>query len=129
MPQNSQVLITGASSGIGAAYSRRLAQDGYTPILVARRLDRLEIVAKELEEVHGVSAECVALDLSLPAELEELTVPVLKEKLRGFGLTVSGRKADLIERLLEHAAASATRQDSDAAERATRKRERAACFP
>ncbi len=73
MPQNSQVLITGASSGIGAAYSRRLAQDGYTPILVARRLDRLEIVAKELEEVHGVSAECVALDLSLPAELEELT--------------------------------------------------------
>ena len=73
MAQHSQVLITGASSGIGRAYARRLARDGYTPILVARRLDRLEVLAKELEDVYGVRAEPVSLDLGLPAELAQLT--------------------------------------------------------
>jgi short-subunit dehydrogenase len=57
-------LITGASSGIGEAFARRLAADGYDLFLVARSEDKLSILCNELKTTHAVKADFLSIDLS-----------------------------------------------------------------
>jgi uncharacterized protein len=57
-------LVTGASSGMGVDYARELARRGVDLILVARRADALERVAKELRDYHGIEVRVTPADLA-----------------------------------------------------------------
>jgi uncharacterized protein len=57
-------LITGASSGIGEAFARRLARDGHDLVLVARNEKKLHELCDELMLEHKVTAHYVVLDLT-----------------------------------------------------------------
>ncbi len=62
------VIITGASSGIGAAAAVRLAREGCRTVLAARRMERLEQLATQIREGGG-QALPVAMDVSQPAQI------------------------------------------------------------
>ncbi|MBG0832478.1 SDR family oxidoreductase [Planomonospora sp. ID67723] len=76
-------LVTGASSGIGMEFARQLAGRGHDVVLVARSADRLERLAGELRDAHGVRAEVVVQDLSAPD-----AASAVAEELAARGLSV-----------------------------------------
>jgi len=88
-------LITGASAGLGRDFARLFAADGHDVILVARRRDRLEALARELAAAHGVRATVIDLDLADPAAPRRLVDDVRRRGLEvdflvnnaGFGGT------------------------------------------
>src|SRR4051795_8883073 len=78
----STAVVTGASSGLGEAMARALAQRGHGVTLVARSEDRLRALAAELSGAHGVRAEAVACDVTDPAARDRLEAEVARLGLR-----------------------------------------------
>ena len=94
-------MITGASSGIGEIFARRLAADGHDLALVARRRERLEALADELAATHGIEAHVFERDLgeekervAMLADLEATGKDVVG-LVNNAGFGSSGRFGDL----------------------------------
>jgi short-subunit dehydrogenase len=69
-------VITGASSGIGAAFARKLAARGHDLWLIARREDRLRGIADEVRNLYRVKAEAMPADLTLPADRDRVAASI-----------------------------------------------------
>lgn len=82
------VLVTGASSGIGAALARCFARDGHRVLLVARRAGRLQALAERLARDHGARAEVWPADLAAPGGVDAL-VDALRRKRRRVDILVN----------------------------------------
>ncbi|GGX89742.1 short-chain dehydrogenase [Streptomyces minutiscleroticus] len=87
--ERGKALVTGASSGIGAAYAERLAQEGWDTVLVARRRQRLDDLAGRLRETTGTHPEILEADLSLPEDLARVVARVAAGDV-GFLLNNAG---------------------------------------
>jgi len=72
-------LVTGASSGIGAAFAERLAKDGYDLIIAARRRDKLEALAAQLQSNHQSNIEVMVADLSKSDDLRAVEKRVAED--------------------------------------------------
>ena len=65
-------VVTGASSGLGKVYADRLAKRGYDLLLVARRKDRLHVIAQDLQRQYGIQANLLVADLGLATDLNRV---------------------------------------------------------
>src|SRR3954447_2185986 len=105
---SSTSLVTGASSGIGAAIAKELASRGHAVALVARREERLQSLATEIAAELGVPAEVIACDLGDPGERDRLA-EALTDRGRSVEVLVNnagfGHQADFAisprERMVE----------------------------
>ncbi|MCJ7700578.1 MAG: SDR family NAD(P)-dependent oxidoreductase, partial [Anaerolineales bacterium] len=80
MADSPVIIITGASSGIGAAAARAFGQEGYRVVLAARRIDRLLSLAEEIENSGG-QALPVSTDVTQLDQIEGL----VEASLRAYG--------------------------------------------
>jgi short-subunit dehydrogenase len=100
-------LITGASSGIGAAFARKLAARGRNVLLVARSEDKLITLCNELGRLSGIRAHYFTLDLLKPGAAGELLEETKRRELvvdmlinnAGFGSMGDFARIDLAREL------------------------------
>ena len=94
------ILITGASSGIGTAFARSLASQGYDLVLVARREAQLRSLADEVQRKFNVNAQVFPADLSDPTQVKRLETQVaeigdLEILINNAGFGVPGKFVEI----------------------------------
>jgi short-subunit dehydrogenase len=103
-PPKGTVLITGASSGVGAEFSYIFADKGHDLILVGRNQDQLDVVRENVNRKYQVRADTISIDLSLPGAAKELHNQV-NEKQRSVSVLVNnaglGAAGDTMEQDVE----------------------------
>jgi short-subunit dehydrogenase len=102
----STVLITGASSGIGATYADRFARRGHNLVLVARDEARLQTLATRLRKETGVSIDVLPADLTVATDLERVEARLRSDDRIGIlvnnaGAAVEGGMANPDPKALE----------------------------
>lgn len=73
-------VVTGASSGLGEVFAERLAKRGYDLKLVARRKDKLDVLAEKLESKYGIKVTNLVADLGLDTDLEKVAEELRNDK-------------------------------------------------
>lgn len=103
-PGRPRALVTGASSGLGAAFARALAQRQYNLCLVARSQARLEALAQDVRQQHGVAVDVLVADLTDATALRRVEAYVQQDEAltllvnnAGFGTTGAFARLDLDE--------------------------------
>ncbi len=87
MSERQLAVITGASSGIGATFARKLAARGWDLLLIARRGDRLRSLAAEFADTHHISAEPMTADLACDQDVERIAAKI--RSAQNLGLLVN----------------------------------------
>ncbi|MBR1172733.1 SDR family oxidoreductase [Bradyrhizobium sp. KB893862 SZCCT0404] len=93
MAKNPTVLITGASSGIGATYADRFARRGHDLVLVARDKERMGALAVRLRDETGVAIDILRADLTNPGDLAAVEMRLRDD--RRIGVLVNNAGAAL----------------------------------
>lgn len=93
MNEKPTALITGATSGIGAEYARRLAADGYDLIVTGRREEKIKALADELSQTYASDVKVLLVELSDSNQVDELIENIKDQEINllvnnaGFGST------------------------------------------
>lgn len=101
MTDKPTVLITGASTGIGAAYAERFARRGHDLVLVARNTARMEALADRLRRDTGVTIDIMKADLVNPAE--RVAVEARLRDDAQIGILINNAGASLAGTFIEQA--------------------------
>jgi short-subunit dehydrogenase len=109
MALSNTVLITGASSGIGAIYADRFAQRKQGLVLVARDVARLQALADTLRSIYGVKVDVLPADLTQSADIAKVEARLREDAsistlINNAGIAQSGgfamQTANAIDRLI-----------------------------
>lgn len=99
--ENNIAIITGATSGIGAAYAREFARQGYDLILTGRRKEMIERNAEQIRDKYGVKVHILIAELSKEEDVEKVIDFIREKKVdvlinnAGFGVTGCYQDTDL----------------------------------
>jgi short-subunit dehydrogenase len=93
MPQKPSVVITGASTGIGAVYADRFARRGHDLVLVARDRARMEALADRLSRETGVGVEVLRADLNDTHDLTQVETRLREDNRIGILVNNAGMSA------------------------------------